>query len=216
MAISREIDRLSKERKYLRVSEPTGGQRSTFFLQLPYRFSIPLMITSGLLHWLWSQSVFLVSVSESNAEGKQERVDNVLGYSPMPFLVGVIILFGMVLASIIIGHFFKNEGIVPTVGSNSAAISAICHPPADDKAASKAPVMWGAIATKIDVSRIRENVEAMEITNTALPPASEAAILLTGGNEEAVVQDGTGHNLVGHCCLTSFPVTVPIEGCFYQ
>jgi len=53
----------SIQRKGLRVSHsPEGAQRSTYFLQLPYRFAFPLIIMSGVLHWLCSQSIFLVSI----------------------------------------------------------------------------------------------------------------------------------------------------------
>lgn len=53
----------SVQRKGLRVSHgPEGAQRSAYFLQLPYRFAFPLIILSGMLHWLCSQSIFLVSV----------------------------------------------------------------------------------------------------------------------------------------------------------
>jgi hypothetical protein len=51
------------KRKGLRVSRlPSGSQRSTYFFQLPYRFSLPLVILSGILHWLVSQSIILVAV----------------------------------------------------------------------------------------------------------------------------------------------------------
>lgn len=51
MSLASEWSRYFIHRKGLRVSEiPRGAQRSTYFLQLPYRFAIPLMITSGTLH----------------------------------------------------------------------------------------------------------------------------------------------------------------------
>src|SRR5687767_6407768 len=45
----------------LRVSFPKGQQRSTYRLQLPYRWSIPLMIVSGTMHWLVSNIEYLRS-----------------------------------------------------------------------------------------------------------------------------------------------------------
>jgi hypothetical protein len=42
-------------RRSLRVSTHTcGAQCTTYFLQLPYRFAVPLMASSGILHWLCS------------------------------------------------------------------------------------------------------------------------------------------------------------------
>lgn len=42
----------------LRVTHPQGEQCSTHRLQLPYRYSIPLLITSILLHWITSNAIF--------------------------------------------------------------------------------------------------------------------------------------------------------------
>lgn len=43
----------------LRVTNPRGEQRSTFRLQLPYRYSIPLLVISIFLHWITSNALFL-------------------------------------------------------------------------------------------------------------------------------------------------------------
>ncbi|KIK55861.1 hypothetical protein GYMLUDRAFT_133161, partial [Collybiopsis luxurians FD-317 M1] len=50
----------ANSRKPLRVSSPRGEQRSTYFLQIPHRFGLPLMAYSTVLHWLVSQSIFLI------------------------------------------------------------------------------------------------------------------------------------------------------------
>ncbi|KAH9221961.1 hypothetical protein DL95DRAFT_381261 [Leptodontidium sp. 2 PMI_412] len=56
----------STTRKPLRVSgSRRGSQQSIYFLHLPYRFAIPLAILSGILHWLSSQSLFLVYIQYS-------------------------------------------------------------------------------------------------------------------------------------------------------
>lgn len=41
------------------VTYPKGQQRSTYYLQLPYRYVIPLMILLVAMHFLTSQSIFL-------------------------------------------------------------------------------------------------------------------------------------------------------------
>lgn len=46
----------------LRVSYPVGDQISTYRLQLPYKYSVPLMITSIMMHWLISRSIYLVAI----------------------------------------------------------------------------------------------------------------------------------------------------------
>lgn len=48
------------QRRSLRVSCPRGYQRSSYFLSLPYRYSVPLMVASSVLHWLVSQSIFVI------------------------------------------------------------------------------------------------------------------------------------------------------------
>lgn len=50
MLSEREWASFKVEFKALRVSRPRGAQRSTYRLQLPYRWSIPLMLGSGTLH----------------------------------------------------------------------------------------------------------------------------------------------------------------------
>ena len=59
MALAAEWSDFGKERKGLRVSTPPrGSQRNTYSLQLPYRFAVPLIVVSGILHLLASQSIF--------------------------------------------------------------------------------------------------------------------------------------------------------------
>lgn len=113
--------------KSLRVSGiPRGKQRGTYFLQLPFRFSVPLMCWSALLHWFASQSLFTVSlVLDGNG------TVFTCGYSPIAllflfaaFAVPPVFLLWMALVR------FRNG--VPVAGSSSAAIAAACHLPEDD------------------------------------------------------------------------------------
>ncbi|KAF2118006.1 hypothetical protein BDV96DRAFT_489526 [Lophiotrema nucula] len=51
LLLAREWDQYAYHRKGLRVSsKPKGAQRSIYFLQLPYRYSVPLLLVSGTLH----------------------------------------------------------------------------------------------------------------------------------------------------------------------
>lgn len=60
--------------KGLRVSTlPRGSQRSTYFMSLPYRYSLPLLAFSGILHWLISQSPYLVRI-KSYGDNPPQRV----------------------------------------------------------------------------------------------------------------------------------------------
>ncbi|KAH6644215.1 hypothetical protein C7974DRAFT_371355 [Boeremia exigua] len=71
MASAREWNKLATSREGLRVTMPQGEQRSTYFLQLPLKRALPLMTTSGLLHWLMSQSFFVV---RANLEDVSSRL----------------------------------------------------------------------------------------------------------------------------------------------
>lgn len=63
MALAHEWSQYAVQRKGLRVSaQPRGAQRSTYFLSLPYRNAIPFIILSTLMHWLMSESLFLVMI----------------------------------------------------------------------------------------------------------------------------------------------------------
>ena len=44
--------------KTLRVSGPREGQRSSYRLQIPYVWSIPILAVSTLLHWLMGNSLY--------------------------------------------------------------------------------------------------------------------------------------------------------------
>lgn len=59
--------------KPLRVSNPSGQQVSTYRLQLPYRYSIPLLGISILLHWILSNTVFLYVV-EGGESAVQKQI----------------------------------------------------------------------------------------------------------------------------------------------
>ena len=62
MLSGHEWSLFSHHHRTLRVTSPRPGQRSTYWLQIPYTYAIPLMTLSGLLHWLTSQSIFLAKV----------------------------------------------------------------------------------------------------------------------------------------------------------
>lgn len=96
--VQREFSRMYlKQRKPLRVSEPVGIQRSSYFISLPLRYGIPLYTTSGLMHWLVSQSLFLARITAICADGSPEacpsgQVDvtnsfSTCGYSPIAVFI---------------------------------------------------------------------------------------------------------------------------------
>lgn len=146
MLLAKEWSGYAHERKGLRVTSRTGEQRSTYRLQLPYRYSIPLLVLSGTLHWLVSQSIFLVSLKAYRHTGEADPENNIItcGYSPIAILVTIVVGAAIMLLGTAMGYRRYKPGM-PLVGSCSAAISAACHPPFRDKDASISKVQWGAV-----------------------------------------------------------------------
>ena len=144
MLLAKEWRTYGSKGNFLRVTTPTGRQRSTYRLQLPYRYGVPLLIGSGTLHWFVSQSIFLVRVEIVYSNQIVGGIST-CGYSPMAIIF--VIIFGFIVVLIGIANGFRKvrEGM-PFAGSCSAAISAACHPPKADVNASSKRVKWGAVA----------------------------------------------------------------------
>ncbi|KAL8901925.1 MAG: hypothetical protein Q9207_004966 [Kuettlingeria erythrocarpa] len=149
MLLSREWTGYAQYRKPLRVTRPRGKQRSTYFLELPYSYGIPLLIVSGALHWLVSQSIFLARITVFDSLDREDERYSVstCGYSCIA-IISVIFVSTIALLAGNANGFRKYPVGMPLAGSNSAAISAACHAPADDVDASVLPVMWGAVRTE--------------------------------------------------------------------
>lgn len=156
MWVADEWSRFAKERKTLRVSTPKAGQRSTHFLGLPYKIATPLMIVSGLLHWMISQSIFLAVVAEYGPRPGQlikPTAISTCGFSPLAQLTVLVVGVALIVASILIGRR-KYDSSMPLAGSCSAAISAACHRPEWDYRASVSAVQWGVLPESENVHGI--------------------------------------------------------------
>jgi hypothetical protein len=190
--LGNEWDQYGRTRKGLRVgSSPQGAQRTTYFLQLPYRFALPLMVISSVLHWLCSQSIFVVSVIISSIEFGDSinnppfHADNITqtefitcGYSPRA-IFGVIIIGIFMVIGVILAGRRRYHGVIPVAGTCSAAISAMCHIPQSEESGDVVtqPLQWG----------------------------------VTGYDDDS----GKDIVAVGHCSFSSREVQRPKEGQFY-
>lgn len=90
--VQREFSLMCKEekRKTLRVSEPVGIQRGSYFISLPLRYGIPLYLSSGIMHWLISQSLFLARITALNPADGTPNLENSFsscGYSPIALCI---------------------------------------------------------------------------------------------------------------------------------
>jgi hypothetical protein len=81
------------KRKGLRVSSPVGSQRSTYFLSLPLRYGLPLMLISTTLHWLLSQAIFLTVLATYDEEKGLIGEQFFLGTSPRTMMTSESIHF---------------------------------------------------------------------------------------------------------------------------
>ena len=152
MLMTEEWNKYAWNRKPLRVTSPTEAQRGTYYLQLPYRWGVPLLVGSGTLHWLVSQSIFLARINVIDSKGNTVPGSiSTCGYSPIAIIFFIALGSFLVLTGIACG-FRTSKGGTPLVGSCSAAISAACHPPASDTTASLKPVRWGAVGDRFSQS----------------------------------------------------------------
>lgn len=149
-----EWARYSKMFLPLRVTHKKGRQLSSYRLQLPYLWSIPLLVISAVLHWLFSNCIYLVLLESklyisplnpslagctNNPSGhrpfypyKLEQSFTGLLCSPPAILISLVLC--IVVAIIPIGlAFVKLPGKMVVMGNCSAVISAACHcfPPGD-------------------------------------------------------------------------------------
>lgn len=121
----------------LRVSNPKGNQVSTFRLQLPYKYSVPLILISILLHWILSNTLYLtVSVGGYFFEVRQSQGISssdapfqaflAVGYSGWALMLLLVLSCILICIPIITGLSRLPENSI-VVGSNSFAIATSCH-----------------------------------------------------------------------------------------
>jgi hypothetical protein len=174
MLLAHKFSGYTKERKGLRVSsDQSGAQRTSYFLQLPYRHALPLMAFSVLVHWLASQGIFVVAVEAYNLFGNHDESGACFnwperrGYSSRtfnglqptalrycgsdfitcvysPLATLLTTTMACLLILFLVFLCFKRLGTMLVAGSNSIAIAAACHSRSGEERAGENSVMWGA------------------------------------------------------------------------
>ncbi|ENH74955.1 hypothetical protein FOC1_g10002500 [Fusarium oxysporum f. sp. cubense race 1] len=147
--MAKEWAQMSTEYRPLRVTEPQGDQVSTYRLQLPYRWGVPCILASILLHWLASSSCYVFMAdggfygslmgsptTSANSMGLSGFGFIAVGYSTIAIMVAIVV-FAVVICVPLLLSMRRLPGDMVIVGSNSLAIAAACH-------ASK--------ASKVDIS----------------------------------------------------------------
>lgn len=131
------------------------------------RYGLPLVGAATLLHWLISQSIFVVRLLLLKGEDVFE-IETGPGFSP------IAIIFAMICGLIIIFATIGLSSIpcktaVPHVGTCPAVLSAACHPPEGDENAALKEVMWGVVSGR-DSDAARDGEERCCITSWEVKP----------------------------------------------
>ncbi|KAF4539552.1 uncharacterized protein LTHEOB_9941 [Lasiodiplodia theobromae] len=190
LALSREWSAYATgpAHKPLRTTHPRGQQRSTYWLQIPYRFALPLLAASALLHYLTSQALFFAEIrvfaNTGGEDGRPVVTADVagLGSSNAAMLALAVCATGLIVVSMGLGWRTNRAGM-PPVRFCSAVVAAACQRPAGEERAGEEALRWG-----------------------------EVVGLRGRGREE----DGGVEREVGRCCFTSGEVEEPVEGRRYM
>ncbi|KAF2736462.1 hypothetical protein EJ04DRAFT_489991 [Polyplosphaeria fusca] len=181
----RDWTSFANRRQPPRVTDPEPGsdQISTYWLSLPYRYSISQLLSSVALGWFASQALFFYRLKVYDEDGNiylypAQRTQEVLigygyslrngeyskfglAYSPL----GVIcsITFGIIIfaVSLALGLAKCTPGL-PLGSTNSFIIAAACHPPENDRHAARKLLQWGVVDTSITA---REQPQHCTITS---------------------------------------------------
>lgn len=146
IALAHEWNSFAVKRKGLRVTQPEGDQRGSYFLQLPFRWAIPVNAVSGLLHWLASQTLFFIRLDKFDKVGNLIPSESISACSlskssGLALLhVGVFLLIGVRILSMV-----RFEARIPFAASCSWVISAACHPPFEEERTAIGRVKWGVV-----------------------------------------------------------------------
>ncbi|KAI4685948.1 uncharacterized protein J4E88_003785 [Alternaria novae-zelandiae] len=114
MFVAAEWASYVKTRKSLRVTSPTGFQRDSYWLNVPFRYAIPMTIMSGLFHWLASQSIFKVQISITDMHTRKAASEvSTCGYSPVAIILTTVVGFTIAAGGLVISRFWPFATMSP-------------------------------------------------------------------------------------------------------
>ncbi|KAF5986184.1 hypothetical protein FCOIX_1672 [Fusarium coicis] len=195
----------------LRVTEPRGSQNATYRLQLPYRFSIPLIIISIGLHWIYSNCIY-VSNYEAYAPGYPYKRDVTVGlqFSSKAILVGLLVSIGVAITPLFLA-FVKLPGVMVIAGANSAVISAACHYPSTKlKSLSRATSKMSMRSNEYDSmsARLIGDEEVEELRDVSRRKIKWGRMSMGKSDESSVGHLGFG--------TEELDIEKPVEGEYYS
>ncbi|KAI4102204.1 MAG: hypothetical protein LQ339_004728 [Xanthoria mediterranea] len=148
MLVANEWDEFGKTRKTLRLTSPQGHQRSSYFISVPLKYGLPVLVAFGALHYTISQSVFVVYLVRflSNGEEDVGHRSATSGYSCFGIIASLGLGFVLLLLLILAGFLGKYQNGTLLASTCSAAISAACHRPSRDTQAHIFQLQWGVVS----------------------------------------------------------------------
>lgn len=159
MLATAEWMRYSVVRQGLRVTWPRGCQRARTYLQIPYTYGVPLIVASALLHWLISQSLFLVRITPYAYGGAISEADTIsaVGYSPYAIIFAVCMGGLMLLVALVLEIFKRYPDTMPLAACCSASIAASCYisrqEAAKDTSLALKKIQWGVVDQSVSTFR---------------------------------------------------------------
>ncbi|KAJ5193479.1 hypothetical protein N7449_009621 [Penicillium cf. viridicatum] len=207
MLMAAEYNNYSIRRKPLRVSWPEGLQRSTYFLSLPYTYSVQLMVISDLLHWLLSLDISLdisyvriVQYDQFSVVDESKTIST-CNLSPIAMMF-TLVLAGLAFALLIGLGFKRFPTRMPLAGNCSLAISAACHPPMGDENAALKPIMWGDVSLyAADDGKRTLMAETAQLGSEEINKSAEEEVLVLRNMD----------SVISHCSFSSMDVVEPVS-----
>jgi hypothetical protein len=169
-SVSHEWSSFAKNKKFLRVSFPRGMQRSTYFISVPYRIGLPTLAASIILHWLLSQSMFLVNSKvyqydtgdwvanpvydpsghfvtvdtncRSSLMSMCPQITHSICFSSLTICSAISFGWFLFLVLLYCSFFIHLKSDMPIVSTDSRSIQAGCQAPLEDYDAHMFPVQW--------------------------------------------------------------------------
>lgn len=181
--------------KALRVSRPRGHQRSTYWLSLPYRYSIPLTVFLVLMHFFLSQTIDISRIEVLDSMGRltTRGIDSTIMFNGQ-YMIAMSAV-GIVLAQ---WQFFwgltKFDNHIPYHKNSSAMISALCH--------INDPYKLGKQYSRRQLRDVASKPLTWGVTRTPIE-----FVDVVSGREEVIP---------GHCSFSVEPVELPICGMRYE
>ena len=133
MFLAADWARFGTQGQTLQVSSPRGQQRGSWLLGAPPIFGVFLLILQIILHWLVSQSIFVISMQIRTPDGSipTATIPSFVnaGFSPVGIIFSVVVSGILVLSVVAMAVRRFPAGAPPVVATCSAAISATCHMP---------------------------------------------------------------------------------------